>query len=72
MDPGRVFTANDLVSGNQIFFAATGITDSTLLKSVQYFGQKVETHSLLLRSETRTRRFIRMEYVLGEDEFSAS
>lgn len=72
MDPGRVFTSNDLVSGNQIFFAATGITDSTLLKSVQYFGQKVETHSLLLRSETRTRRFIRMEYILGEDEFSAS
>ena len=68
MDPGRVFTADDLVAGNQIFFAATGITDSTLLKSVQYYGRNVETHSLLLRSETRTRRFIRMEYVLGEHD----
>ncbi|HZD10389.1 MAG TPA: fructose-bisphosphatase class II family protein [Candidatus Binatia bacterium] len=67
MDPDRIFTASDLVGGNQIFFAATGITDSTLLKSVQYHGPKVETHSLLLRSETRTRRFIRMEYML-EDE----
>lgn len=68
MDPQRVFTADDLVAGDQIFFAATGITDSTLLKSVRYYGRKVETHSLLLRSETRTRRFIRMEYVMGEDE----
>lgn len=68
MDPNRVYTANDLVSGNQIFFAATGITDSTLLKSVQYYGRRVETHSLLLRSQTRTRRFIHMEYVLGEGD----
>jgi len=68
LDVNRVYTADDLVSGNEIFFAATGITDSTLLRSVQYSGRKVQTHSLLLRSETRTRRFIRMEYVLGEGE----
>lgn len=68
MDPDRIFTASDLVGGNRIFFAATGITDSTLLKSVQFFGRTVETHSLLLRSETRTRRFIRMQYVFGDSE----
>lgn len=68
MDPSRIFTANDLVGGNQIFFAATGITESTLLKSVQFYGRTVETHSLLLRSETRTRRFIRMQYVFDEAE----
>lgn len=68
MDPGRIFTASDLVSGNQIFFAATGITDSSLLRCVKYNGRRVETHSLLLRSETRTRRFIRMEYTLSEEE----
>ena len=68
MDPRRVFTADDLVGGNQIFFAATGITDSSLLTSVQYSGRKVATHSLLLRSETRTRRFIQMEYVLADGE----
>lgn len=68
MDPDRVFTASDLVNSNRIFFAATGITDSTLLKSVQFFGRTVETHSLLLRSETRTRRFIRMQYVFGDSE----
>jgi fructose-1,6-bisphosphatase II len=68
LDPNRVFTADDLVGGNQIFFAATGITDSSLLQSIKYSGRKVETHSLLLRSETRTRRFIRMQYLLDEDE----
>lgn len=70
-DPSRIYTANDLVRGNQIFFAATGITDSSLLRSVKYNGRLVETHSLLLRSETRTRRFIRMEYTLSEEEEEA-
>lgn len=66
----RIYTAEDLVQGDQIFFAATGITDSSLLGSVQYHGRRVETHSLLLRSETRTRRFIRMEYLLSDEEAS--
>jgi fructose-1,6-bisphosphatase II len=68
LDPGRIYTASDLVAGNEIFFAATGITDSSLLRCVEYHGRRVQTHSLLLRSETRTRRYIRMEYILSDDE----
>jgi fructose-1,6-bisphosphatase II len=68
LDPGRIYTASDLVAGNEIFFAATGITDSSLLRCVEYHGRRVQTHSLLLRSETRTRRYIRMEYNLSDDE----
>lgn len=68
LDPERIFTADDLVGGNQIFFAATGITDSSLLRCIEYNGRMVQTHSLLLRSETRTRRFIRMQYLLDEEE----
>jgi fructose-1,6-bisphosphatase II len=68
LDPKRIYTADDLVQGNEIFFAATGITESSLLHSVQYHGRRVRTHSLLLRSETRTRRFIRMEYRLSAEE----
>jgi fructose-1,6-bisphosphatase II len=68
LDPGRIYTADDLVEGNEIFFAATGITDSSLLRCVEYHGRRVETHSLLLRSETRTRRYIRMEYILSDEE----
>lgn len=63
LNAGRIYTADDLVAGNEIFFAATGITDSSLLQCVKYNGRKIETHSLLLRSETHTRRFISMEYV---------
>jgi len=68
LDPQRIYTADDLVQGDEVFFAATGITESALLHSVQYHGRRVRTHSLLLRSETRTRRFIRMEYWLSEEE----
>jgi fructose-1,6-bisphosphatase II len=68
LDPQRVYTADDLVQGNEIFFAATGITESSLLRSVQYHGRRVRTHSLLLRSETHTRRYIRMEYHLSAEE----
>lgn len=62
LNPKQVLTLDDLVKGNLIFFAATGVTESPLLSSVHYHGQMVETHSLLLRSETRTRRFIHTEY----------
>jgi fructose-1,6-bisphosphatase II len=68
LNPNRIFTADDLVASNQVFFAATGITDSVMLRSVRYSGQRVETHSLLLRSETATRRFIRTEYILDDEE----
>lgn len=68
LDLDRIYSAEDLVEGNEIFFAATGITDSSLLRCVEYHGRRVETHSLLLRSETRTRRYIRMEYILSDEE----
>jgi fructose-1,6-bisphosphatase II len=68
LDLKRIYTADDLVQGNEIFFAATGITDSSLLPCIDYQGRRVTTHSLLLRSETRTRRYIRMEYILSEEE----
>ncbi|MDX1664243.1 MAG: class II fructose-bisphosphatase [Candidatus Promineifilaceae bacterium] len=68
LDVNKIYTAEDLVGGNQIFFAATGITDSALLPAVHYDGRLVRTHSLLLRSETRTRRFVQMEYLLSEAE----
>lgn len=66
LNPKRVLTLDELVKGNLIFFAATGITDSPLLSAVAYHGQMVETHSLLLRSETSTRRFIHTEYRANE------
>jgi fructose-1,6-bisphosphatase II len=54
----RVLSINDLVQGNNVFFAATGITDGQLLEGVRYFGGGATTHSLVMRSRSGTVRFI--------------
>ncbi len=65
LDLERVFCQDDLVTGNEIFFAATGITDGALLEGVSYARSEASTHSLVLRSETHTRRVLRTHHVLG-------
>lgn len=64
IDLRRVRTEKDLVTSNQIFFAVTGITDSLLLPGVVYSGSRAETHSLLIRAETGTRRLIHAEHAI--------
>ncbi len=56
--PGRVYSADDLCSGDNIFFAATGITAGDLLRGVRYEGPYAYTHSMVLRSATGTMRFV--------------
>ncbi|MEZ4590723.1 MAG: fructose-bisphosphatase class II family protein [Chloroflexota bacterium] len=62
LDESRILTCSELVSSNQIFFAATSITDSVLLPAMQFWGNYASTHSLLIRSETGTRRIIHAEH----------
>lgn len=57
-DVSAVLTHEDLVHGNDVIFAATGITDGDLLRGVRYQGQQARTHSLVMRSKTGTVRFI--------------
>jgi fructose-1,6-bisphosphatase II len=66
LDVGRVMTVEDLVTSDDIFFAATGITGTSLLPGIAYKGSHAETHSLLIRAKTRTRRFIEAEHALEE------
>jgi fructose-1,6-bisphosphatase II len=54
----QVITMDDLVSSNDVFFAATGITDGELLEGVRYTGNGAETHSLSIRGKTGTIRWI--------------
>jgi fructose-1,6-bisphosphatase II len=54
----QVITMDDLVSSNDVFFAATGITDGELLNGVRYTGHGAETHSLVIRGKTGTVRWI--------------
>lgn len=67
-EPRPILSGNELVAGQHIFFAATGITDGPLLKGVRYEGSRAETHSLILRCETGTRRLIQAEHVVAVEQ----
>jgi fructose-1,6-bisphosphatase II len=54
----RVFTVQDLLGGSHVMFAATGVTDSEILKGVRFRQGGALTHSLVLRSRSGTMRFI--------------
>jgi fructose-1,6-bisphosphatase II len=57
-DLDRILTTVDLVSGNDVFFAATGVTDGALLKGVRFETHQVITHSISMRSRSGTIRLI--------------
>lgn len=54
----QVLTTEDLVKSDNVFFAATGITDGELLDGVKYYGGGARTHSLVMRSRSGTVREI--------------
>jgi fructose-1,6-bisphosphatase II len=57
-DLDRVLTTEDLVSGDDVFFAATGVTDGDLLRGVRFWGDGAGTMSLVMRSGSGTIRKI--------------
>jgi len=57
-DFDQILTMDELVSSEDVFFAATGITDGELLKGVRYFGNSASTDSLIVRGMTGTVRQI--------------
>ena len=61
-DLTRVLTAEDLVSGDDVFFAASGISDGDLLQGVRYFGGGATSESLVMRSRTGTVRKIHTQH----------
>jgi fructose-1,6-bisphosphatase II len=64
VDLDKVWTTDDLASGDSIIFTATGITDGELLRGVRYCGDKAITHTLVMRARTRTVRFIESHHDL--------
>lgn len=62
IDLERILTCDDMIKGEEIFFSATGVTGGFLLRGVNYHGDKVDTHSMVLRYETGTRRIITTEH----------
>jgi fructose-1,6-bisphosphatase II len=68
----KVLTTDDLVQGNNCFFAATGITDGELLRGVQYHAFGATTQSLVMRSKSGTLRKIDASHSLKKlAEFSS-
>ena len=54
----KIYTSRDLASGDSIIFAATGVTDGTLMKGVRFFGDGVRTSSLVMQSKPPRIRFV--------------
>ena len=57
-DVKKIYTTEDLAPGKSIVFAATGVTEGTLLKGVSFFGYGVRTHSLVMNLSHRQVRFV--------------
>jgi fructose-1,6-bisphosphatase II len=57
-DLQQVLTIDDLVSGDDVFFAATGVTDGELLRGVRYWADGAGTESVVMRSKSGTVRII--------------
>ena len=64
---GVVLELDDLVSGGNVFFSATGITDGELLQGVRFMGDdRIHTQSLVMRSFSGTTRYIDAEHNLDK------
>ncbi|MFG2817683.1 MULTISPECIES: class II fructose-bisphosphatase [unclassified Streptomyces] len=65
-DLDRVLTTDDLVSGENVFFVATGITDGELMRGVRYRSETATTDSIVMRSKSGTVRKIESEHRLSK------
>src|SRR6516164_5497860 len=54
----RIYKSKDLAPGNQIIFAATGVTDGTLMRGVRFFGEGIRTSSVIMQNDPHRIRFI--------------
>ncbi len=67
LDLERILTTNDLVSGEDVFFAATGITDGELLRGVRFHDTKIFSQSIVMRARSKTIRVIETEHPTERD-----
>src|SRR3982074_2557823 len=57
-DKKRIYEAEDLAPGKQLIFAATGVTDGSLMKGVRFFGEGTRTSSVIMTLRTGKVRFV--------------
>jgi fructose-1,6-bisphosphatase class II len=57
-NPKKVYSSEDLAPGRSIIFAATGVTDGSLLRGVRFFGDGIRTSSVIMQNDPHRIRFI--------------
>jgi fructose-1,6-bisphosphatase II len=68
LDPNQVLSTDDLVGGDNVFVAATGVTDGALLRGVRYTAGGAVTDSLVMRSRSGTVRRVEAQHALEKLE----
>ncbi|MFZ5437929.1 MAG: class II fructose-bisphosphatase [Patescibacteria group bacterium] len=63
----RIYTHEDLASGKNIVFCATGVTNGDILKGVRFFGDGARTHSLVMTNQSNKIRFIDTTHVFDKE-----
>jgi len=66
----RIYKSRDLAPGSNIVFAATGVTDGSLMKGVRFFGDGTRTVSLIMQTHPRRVRFIDSIHVASQTDGS--
>ncbi len=67
-DMDRVYRAADLACGRRIVFAATGVTDGTLMKGVRFFGDGARTNSLVMQTSPQRVQFVDTIHLTGDSD----
>ncbi|MBI4438976.1 class II fructose-bisphosphatase [Candidatus Woesearchaeota archaeon] len=67
IDPDRKYMTEDLARGDNVVFAATGVLPGLLLEGVQFTATGAVTHSLVMRSKSKTIRFIKAIHRMGHE-----
>jgi len=62
----KIYRAKDLAPGERIIFAATGVTDGTLMRGVRFFGDGTRTSSVIMQNDPHRIRFIDSIHVSGD------
>jgi len=66
-DEDRVYTTADLAPGENLVFAATGVTPGDLLEGVRFFGGGARTHSLVMAYQAKQVRFVDTVHMFDRD-----
>jgi len=69
-DVNKTYTAEELAPGENIIFAATGVTDGPLMQGVRFFGEGVRTSSMIMKMASRKVRFVEGIHMEQGKEFS--